>query len=64
MHYLVTISRAGSLLVEAGNEIEAMHIAERQHTDSICWSDSWKATDAVEDFSWCRREYFRDKIVE
>lgn len=59
MHYLVTIVRVGSLSVEAENEIEAMHIADRQPTNSICWDDSWKATNAVEDFSWCRREYSR-----
>ena len=47
--YQVTISREGSIWVEATSPEEAIDIANRQMTDTVNWSEDWYATDVFED---------------
>lgn len=51
MKYCVTVVRTGCLFIKADSEEDALSIANRQLTDTVCWSDDWSATDACEDNS-------------
>lgn len=46
--YDVTITRFGSITIEAESEEEAMSIVKDMETKDICWSEDWSATDARE----------------
>ena len=48
MKYEVTITRIGSVFVEAEDEEKAMEIAGCQSTKDVSWSDSWEVTDCTE----------------
>ena len=54
--YCVNIVRYGCIFVEAESEAEAMHIADRQETDTVSWSDDWDVTDAEESTDWIDEE--------
>lgn len=61
--YCVTIVRYGTVYIEAESEQEAIDIADHQTTDTVCWSDDWEPTDALEDDSFCG-EYITEKAFE
>ena len=49
MKFSVTVTRYGSVEVEANSSLEAMRIVnEKYQTEDITWGDDWDATDADE----------------
>ena len=50
--------------VEAENEKQALDIANHIRTSTVCWSDDWEATDAMEDDSAMDCMYISEKEFE
>lgn len=64
MKYCVTIVRTGCVFVEAENKAKAIDIANHQTTDTVSWSDDWKATDCIEDDSELNYVYVKDRAFD
>lgn len=62
--YIVTVVRTGCVFVEAENEEQALDIANHLRTSTVCWSDDWAATDAMEDDSAMDCMYISEKEFE
>lgn len=62
--YIVTVVRTGCVFVEAENEKQALDIANHIRTSTVCWSDDWEATDAMEDDSAMDCMYISEKEFE